>query len=183
MASGNEDVGLENDGGFENDRDGDVNIDNTELNVQVRDVRDSVDTEMNVLYYHSPISSNDCANEEDVSEVEQPERRPVRRLMKSKYKRTPYTTPGIKKMRYVRGSIQYFNPLRFEEEMKDSFDQYWKQNNEITSGLGYTRNWEFFRQILTPNFWLFSEVSRFVFKFNYLSFFTFFSSKKVLINL
>ncbi|GMN19374.1 hypothetical protein TIFTF001_046945 [Ficus carica] len=53
IESGNEDVGLENDGGFENDRDGDVNIDNTELNV---------------LYYHSPISSNDCANEEDVYE-------------------------------------------------------------------------------------------------------------------
>ncbi|GMN59686.1 hypothetical protein TIFTF001_028776 [Ficus carica] len=69
MASGNEDVGIENDRGFENVRDGDVNIDNTELNVQVRDVRDNVDTEMNVLYYHSPISSNDCANEEDVSEV------------------------------------------------------------------------------------------------------------------
>ena len=102
--------------------------------------------------------------------------------MKSKYRRTPYTTPGIKKIRYARGSIQYFNPLRFEEEMKDSFDQYWKQNKEITSGLGYTRNWEFFRQILTPNVWLFSEVSHF-FKFNYLSFFTFFSSKKVLINL
>ncbi|GMN36059.1 hypothetical protein TIFTF001_042352 [Ficus carica] len=142
MTSGNEDVGLENDGGFENDRDGDVNIDNTELNV---------------LYYHSPISSNDCANEDDVYEVEQPERRPQRRLMKSKYRRTPYTTPGIKKTRYVRGSIQYFNPLRFKEEMKDSFDQYWKQNNEITSGLGYTCNWEFFRQILTPNIWLFTE--------------------------
>ncbi|GMN30896.1 hypothetical protein TIFTF001_041521 [Ficus carica] len=109
MASDNEDVGIENDGGFENVRDGDVNIDNTELNVQVRDVRDSVDTEMNVLYYHSPISSNDCVNEEDVSEVEQPERRPQRWLMKSKYRRTPYTTPGIKKMRYVRGSIQHFN--------------------------------------------------------------------------
>ncbi|GMN55672.1 hypothetical protein TIFTF001_024794 [Ficus carica] len=157
MASGNEDVGIEKDGGFENVRDGDVNIDNTELNVQVRDVRDSVDTEMNVLYYHSLISSNDCANEEDVSEVEQPERRPQRRLMKLKYRRTPYTTPSIKKIRYVRGSIQHFNPLRFEEVMKDSFDQYWKQNNEITSGLGCTRNWEFFRQILTSNIWLFTE--------------------------
>ncbi|GMN59685.1 hypothetical protein TIFTF001_028781 [Ficus carica] len=60
-------------------------------------------------------------------------------------------------MRYVRGSIQHFNPLHFEEEMKDSFDQYWKQNNEITFGLGCTRNWEFFRQILTPNIWLFTE--------------------------
>ncbi|GMN48068.1 hypothetical protein TIFTF001_017236 [Ficus carica] len=179
MASGNEDVGIENDEGFENVRDGDVNIDNTELNVQLRDVRDSVDvgvenyegvgvengegigvendrdigfqdsgggviencenggdnlndTEMNVLYSHSPISSNDYANEEDVSEVEQPERRTQSRLMKSKYRRTLYTTPGIKKMTY-------------------------KQNNEITSGLGCTRNWEFFHQILTPNIWLFTE--------------------------
>ncbi|GMN48436.1 hypothetical protein TIFTF001_017606 [Ficus carica] len=144
MASGTEDVCIENDGGFENFRDGDVNVDDTKLNVQVRDIRDSVDvgvengkgigvendrnngfqdsgggviencenggdnlndTEINILYYHSPISSNDCANEEDVYEVEQPEKQPQRRLMKSKYRRTPYTTPGIKKMRFLRGSI------------------------------------------------------------------------------
>ncbi|GMN67231.1 hypothetical protein TIFTF001_036293 [Ficus carica] len=43
MASGNKDVSIENDGGFENVRDGDVNIDNSELNVQVRDFRDSID--------------------------------------------------------------------------------------------------------------------------------------------
>ncbi|GMN47965.1 hypothetical protein TIFTF001_017136 [Ficus carica] len=43
MDSGNEDVGIDNVGGFENVRDGYINVDDTELNVQVRDVRDSVD--------------------------------------------------------------------------------------------------------------------------------------------
>ena len=49
--------------------------------------------------------------EEDILDVGQQKRRSQRHLKKSKYKRTPYTDPGPKKMIFRKGSIKEFDPL------------------------------------------------------------------------
>ncbi|GMN20943.1 hypothetical protein TIFTF001_045409 [Ficus carica] len=72
-----EGVGVENSEGIGVENDRDIGFQNSGGGV-IENCENGGDNlkniEMNVLYYHSPISSNDCANGEDVSEVEQPER-------------------------------------------------------------------------------------------------------------
>ncbi|GMN47370.1 hypothetical protein TIFTF001_016548 [Ficus carica] len=127
----------------------------TEISVE----RDMEDSPLNEIFYQTPTCSSDKDCEEDILDIGQQKRRPQRHLKKSKYKRTPYTDPGPKKMMFCKWLIKEFDPLRLPDSMRKSFEDY---KNSIlkppfTSGLGITRAWDFFDQILTEHFWLLSD--------------------------
>ncbi|GMN54713.1 hypothetical protein TIFTF001_023840 [Ficus carica] len=113
--------------------------------------RDMEDYPLNEIFYQTPTCSSDKNCEEDILDVGQQKRRPQRHLKKSKYKRTPNTDPGPKKMMFRKGSIKEFDPLRLPDSMRKSFEDYKNSvpKPPFTSGLGITRVWDFFDQILT----------------------------------
>ena len=99
------------------------------------------DSPLNEIFYQTPTCSSDKDCEEDILDVGQQKRRPQRHLKKSKYKRTPYTDPGPKKMMFRKGSIKEFDPLRLPDSMQKSFEDYKNSvpKPPFTSGLGLTR--------------------------------------------
>ncbi|GMN19199.1 hypothetical protein TIFTF001_039741 [Ficus carica] len=107
-----------------------------------------------VRIVETPTCSSDKDYEEDILDVGQQKRRLQRHLKKSKYKRTPYTDPGPKKMMFRKGSMKEFDPLCLPDSIRKSFEDY--KNSVLkppfTSGLGITRAWNFFDQILTEHF-------------------------------
>ncbi|GMN73722.1 hypothetical protein TIFTF001_052228 [Ficus carica] len=127
----------------------------TEISVK----RDMEDSPLNEIFYQTPTCSSDKDCEEDILDVGQQKRRPQRHLKKSKYKRSPYTDPGPKKMMFRKGSIKEFDPLCLPDSMRKSFENYKNSvpKPPFTSGLRITRAWDFFDQILTEQFWLLSD--------------------------
>ncbi|GMN72655.1 hypothetical protein TIFTF001_052045 [Ficus carica] len=121
--------------------------------------RDMEDSPLNEIFYQTPTCSSDKDCEEDILDVGQQKKRPKRHLKKSKYKRTPYTDPGPRKMMIRKGSIKEFDPLHLPDDMRKSFEDYKNSvpKPPFTSGLGITRAWDFFDQILTEHFWLLSD--------------------------
>ncbi|GMN19570.1 hypothetical protein TIFTF001_050941 [Ficus carica] len=121
--------------------------------------RDMEDSPLNEIFYQTPTCSSDKDREEDILDVGQQKKRPKRHLKKSKYKRTPYTDPGPRKMMFRKGSIKEFDPLHLPDDMRKSFEDYKNSvpKPPFTSGLGITRAWDFFDQILTEHFWLLSD--------------------------
>ncbi|GMN19897.1 hypothetical protein TIFTF001_045249 [Ficus carica] len=121
--------------------------------------RDMEDSPLNEIFYQTPTCSSDKYREEDILDVGQQKKRPKRHLKKSKYKRTPYTDPGPRKMMFRKGSIKEFDPLHLPDDMRKSFEDYKNSvpKPPFTSGLGITRAWDFFDQILTEHFWLLSD--------------------------
>ncbi|GMN47333.1 hypothetical protein TIFTF001_016509 [Ficus carica] len=121
--------------------------------------RDMEDSPLNEIFYQTPTCSSDKDCEEDILDVGQQKRQPKRHLKKSKYKRTPYTDPGPRKMMFRKGSIKEFDPLHLPDDMRKSFEDYKNSvpKPPFTSGLGITRAWDFFDQILTEHFWLLSD--------------------------
>ncbi|GMN60211.1 hypothetical protein TIFTF001_029303 [Ficus carica] len=109
----------------------------TEISVE----RDMEDSPLNEIFYQTPTCSSDKDCEEDILDVGQQKRRPQRHLKKSKYKRTPYTDPGPKKMMFRKGSIKKFDSLRLPDSMQKSFEDYKNSvpKPPFTSGLGITR--------------------------------------------
>ncbi|GMN48162.1 hypothetical protein TIFTF001_017347 [Ficus carica] len=86
--------------------------------------RDMEDSPLNEIFYQTPTCSSDKDCEEDILDVGQQKRRPQRHLKKSKYKRTPYTDPGPKKMMFRKWSIKEFDPLRLPDSMRKLFEDY-----------------------------------------------------------
>ncbi|GMN22768.1 hypothetical protein TIFTF001_047482 [Ficus carica] len=123
--------------------------------------RDMKDSPLNEIFYQTPTCSSDKDCEEDILDVGQQKKQPKRHLKKSKYKRTPYTDPGPRKMMFRKGSIKEFDPLHLPDDMRKSFEYYKNSvpKPPFTSGLGITRAWDFFDQILTEHFWLLSDVT------------------------
>ncbi|GMN59808.1 hypothetical protein TIFTF001_028913 [Ficus carica] len=121
--------------------------------------RDMEDSPLNEIFYQTPTCSSDKDCEEDILDVGQQKKRPKRHLKKSKYKRTPYTDPGPRKMMFRKGSIKEFDPLHLPDDMRKSFEDYKNSvpKPPFTSGLGITRAWDLFDQILTEHFWLLSD--------------------------
>ncbi|GMN31897.1 hypothetical protein TIFTF001_049727, partial [Ficus carica] len=101
--------------------------------------RDMEDSPLNEIFYQTPTCSSDKDCEVDILDVGQQKRRPQRHLKKSKYKRTPYTDPGPKKMMFRKGSIKEFDPLRLPDSMRKSFEDYKNSvpKPPFTSGLGH----------------------------------------------
>ncbi|GMN46146.1 hypothetical protein TIFTF001_015324 [Ficus carica] len=126
-----------------------------EINIE-RDIEDSY---LNEFFYQTLTCSSDEDCEEDVLDVEQPKRQPQRHLKKSKYKKTPYTDPGPKKMMFRKGSIKEFDPLRLPDNMRKPFEDYKSSDSKppFTSGLGLIRGCNFFDKIITEQFWLLSD--------------------------
>ncbi|GMN27153.1 hypothetical protein TIFTF001_049347 [Ficus carica] len=62
-------------------------------------------------------------------------------------------------MMFRKGLIKEFDPLRLPDSMRKSFEDYKNSvpKPPFTSGLGITRVWDFFDQILTEQFWLLSD--------------------------
>ncbi|GMN38521.1 hypothetical protein TIFTF001_007751 [Ficus carica] len=116
--------------------------------------RDMEDSPLNEIFYQTPTCSSDKDCEEDILDVGQQKKRPKRHLKKSKYKRTPYTDPGPRKMMFRKGSIKEFDPLHLPDDMRKTFKDYKNSvpKPPFTSGLGITRAWDFFDQILTEHF-------------------------------
>ncbi|GMN54192.1 hypothetical protein TIFTF001_023319 [Ficus carica] len=127
----------------------------TEINAE----RDMEDSPLNEIFYQTPTCSSDKDCEKDILDVGQQKKQPKRHLKKSKYKRTPYTDPGPRKMMIRKGSIKEFDPLHLPDDMRKSFEDYKNSvpKPPFTSGLGITRAWDFFDQILTEHFWLLSD--------------------------
>ncbi|GMN44937.1 hypothetical protein TIFTF001_014119 [Ficus carica] len=109
----------------------------TEISVE----RDMEDSPLNEIFYQTStcLSDKDC--EEDILDVGQQKRRPQRHLKKSKYKTTPYTDPGLKKMMFRKGSIKKFDLLCLLDSMRKSFEDYKNLvlKPPFTSSLGITR--------------------------------------------
>ncbi|GMN37405.1 hypothetical protein TIFTF001_042636 [Ficus carica] len=121
--------------------------------------RDMEDSPLNEIFYQTLTCSSNKDCEQDILDVGQQKKRPKRHLKKSKYKRTPYTDPGPRKMMFRKGSIKEFDPLHLPDDMRKSFEDYKNSvpKPPFTSGLGITRAWDFFDQILTDHFWLLSD--------------------------
>ena len=71
----------------------------------------------------------------------------------------PYTDPHKKKVQFEKGTIKRYDPMRLPDEMRSSFNEYYKfLSQSLHVCTLQTRPWIFFYKILTHREWLDSEI-------------------------